>query len=256
MKTPTEWLEHIEQVCASFEVQEVNLLLDQTGWAHCAVPGLQALSPKVPWFSLFTGMPEEKLLDQAPLLMRLDLTIWQHKTWLEELVEHGAFDARLLVLVSSLPFEELSHALQALFRMRWGGQAGLLRFYDPRIFPLLLNTILTSEQRAEFLRVGCCWGWLDRANRPQWLPGMSLKKLAGIEVSSFVELSDEQCARIGCIGDAQRMLDGGKFDLMEGTKEQRFNLLYSLVLQAEQENYFGDLSEYVRRILAGSSVQV
>ncbi|HEF4762987.1 TPA: DUF4123 domain-containing protein [Pseudomonas putida] len=256
MKTPIQWLEQIEQVCASADVQEVDVLLDQASWSHCAVPGLQALSPKAPWFSLFTGTPEEKLLDQAPLLMRLDLTIWQHKAWLEELIEHGASEARLMVLVSSLRFEELSHALQALLQMQWGGQAGLLRFYDPRIFPLLLNTILTHEQRAEFLQVACCWGWLDRDGQPQWRPGTRQQKQTGVEVSPFVELSDEQCARIGCIGDAQRMLNGGKFDHLGGTKEQCFELLYSLILQAEQENYFGDVSNYVRQNMPVSSVRV
>jgi hypothetical protein len=255
MKTPIQWLEQIEQVCASTEVQEVDVLLDQADWSHCAVPGLQALSPKAPWFSLFTGSPEEKLLDQAPLLMRLDLTIWQHKAWLEELIEHGASEARLMVLVTSLRFQELSQALQALFQMQWGGQAGLLRFYDPRIFPELMSSILTSEQRAEFLQVACCWGWLDREDQPQWLPGTRLRKQSGIEVSPFVELSDEQCALIGCIGDAQQLLKGGEFDYLEGTQEQRFNLLYSLILQAGQENYFGDLSDYVRQNLPVSNVQ-
>jgi hypothetical protein len=140
--------------------------------------------------------------------------------------------------------------------MQWGGQAGLLRFYDPRIFPVLINAILTREQRAEFLQVARFWGWLDRDGQPQWLQGSHRKQQEGIQVSPFVEISDEQCARIGCIGDAQRLLKGGKFDHLEGTKEQRFNLLYSLILQAGQENYFGDLNAYVRQNLPVSSVQV
>ncbi|RAI65511.1 DUF4123 domain-containing protein [Pseudomonas fluorescens] len=256
MKTPIQWLEQIEQVCASAELHEVNLLLDQANWSHCAVPGLQALGPKAPWFSLFTGMPEEKLLDQAPLLMRLDLTIWQHRAWLEELIEHGASEARLMVLVTSLRFEELSHALQALLQMQWGERVGLLRFYDPRIFPELMNSILTSEQRAEFLQVACCWGWLDREDQPQWLPGTRLRKQSGIEVSPFVELSDEQCARIMCIGEAQQLLTGGEFDHLDGSREQRFNLLYSLILQARQESYVGDLSDYIWQNFPVSNVPV
>nr|WP_256591179.1 hypothetical protein [Pseudomonas sp. ERMR1:02] len=98
-----------------------------------------------------------------------------------------------------------------------------------------------------FLQVACCWGWLDRDGQPQWVPGTRLQKQTGVEVSPFVSLSDEQCARIGCIGDAQRMLNGGEFDHLAGTREQRFNLLYSLILQAERENYFGDLSHYIRQ---------
>jgi hypothetical protein len=245
MKTPTQWLEQIEQVCASAELQQVNLLLDQADWRHCAVPGLQALSPKAPWFSLFTGTPEEKLLDQAPLLMRLDLTLWQHRAWLQELIEHGASEARLMVLVSSLRFEELSHALQALFQMQWGGQAGLLRFYDPRIFPVLINAILTREQRAEFLQVARFWGWLDRDGQPQWLQGTHRKQQEGIQVSPFVELSNEQCARIKCIGEAQQLLTGGEFDHLDGNREQCFALLYSILIETGRENYLGGLEKYV-----------
>lgn len=249
MKTPIQWLEQIEQVCTTAEVQQVDLLLDQAAWSKCAVPGLQQLSPKVPWFSLFTGMPEENLLDQAPLLMRLDLSIWQHKAWLEELIEHCAADARLMVLISPLPFEELSHAVQALSQMQWGGQAGLLRFYDPRIFPVLMNAILTGEQRAEFMQVACFWGWLDRDDQPQWLQSNCLTKQRGIEVSPFVELSDEQCEMIGRISDAQKLLGDGKFDHLDDSQERRFEMLYSIVMQASRENYFGDLGEYARQRL-------
>ena len=83
MATPTEWQEQIEQVCASVAIQQVDLLLDQTAWNNCAIPALKMLSPEVPWFSLFSATPEANLLDQAPLLMRLDLTHWQNKAWLK-----------------------------------------------------------------------------------------------------------------------------------------------------------------------------
>ena len=145
MATPAQWQEQIEQVCVRVGIQQVDLLLDQSAWNNSAVPALKILKPPVPWFSLFSGTPEENLLDQAPLLMRLDLSHWQHKAWLEELLTHCAADARLLVLISPLPFEVLSHALQALSQIKWGGQGGLLRYYDPRIFPLLMTSILTAS---------------------------------------------------------------------------------------------------------------
>ena len=69
------------------------------------------------------------------------------------------------------------------------------------------------------------------------------------EAPAFMELSDEQCELIGCIGDSHKLLDGGKFDYLEESTEQRFSLLYRLVVQASQENYFGDLNEYVQRAL-------
>jgi hypothetical protein len=249
MKTPTHWLEQIEQVCATADVHKVDVLLGQAGWGACAIPVLEAIHPKVPWFSLFTGTPEENLLDQAPLLMRLDLTIWRHEAWLEDLIEHAASEDRLLLLISPLPFDELSHALRALSQLQWGGQSGLLRFYDPRIFPMLINSILTPGQREHYLGVASYWGWLDRDQRAQWLQGHCLEERSRPDVPPYVELNDEQFERMGRITDAHKLLNGGKFeDLGEG-REQRFALLYSLISQASQENYFGNLSEYVKRRL-------
>lgn len=246
MATPTEWQEQIEQVCASVAIQQVDLLLDQTAWNNCAIPALKMLSPEVPWFSLFSATPEENLLDQAPLLMRLDLTHWQHKAWLEELMTHCAMDARLLVVISPLPFEVLSHALQALSQIKWGGQAGLLRYYDPRIFPLLMASILTDDQRAEYLKVACYWGWLDRDDQPQWIEGIEDPQKNNIVIPAWIDLNDQQCELIGCISHAQQLLDGGNFNQMETSQEQRFTSLYALAMQACQENYFGSLTEYVR----------
>jgi len=249
MKTPTQWQEQIEQVCATVGTLQVDLLLDQSAWNTCAIPALKALRPEIPWFSLFSGTPEENLLEHAPLLMRLDLLHWQHQAWLEELMAQCALDARLLVVISPLPFEALSRALQSLSQMQWGGQAGLLRYYDPRIFPLLMSSILTSAQRGEYLQTASYWGWLDRDDQPQWLQGNCHAYPEGIEVSPFLHLSDQQCDLIGCISDAQTLLEGGDFDHLEASQELRFASLYSLVVQASQENYFGDLTEYVRQKL-------
>lgn len=247
MATPTEWLDQIEKVCASVGLQQLDLLLDQSAWNNCAVPALKMLRPEVPWFSLFSGTPEENLLDQAPLLMRLDLAHWQHKAWLEELMTHCATDARLLVVISPLSFKALSHALQALSQMKWGGEPGLLRYYDPRIFPLLMSSILTDVQRVEYLNVACYWGWLDRDDQPQWIEGFAQPQKNTIAIPAWIDLADQQCELIGCISDAQKLLDGGNFNQLEVSQEQRFTTLYSITVQASQENYFGSLTEYVKR---------
>ncbi len=249
MATPTEWQEHIERACASVGLQQVNVLLDQADWNNCAVPALKMLRPQVPWFSLFSGTPEENLLDQAPLLMRLNLTHWQHKAWLEELLTQCATEARLLVVISPLPFDTLSQALQALSQVKWGARTGLLRYYDPRIFPLLTSAILTDNQRTEYLQAVNYWGWLDRDDQPQWLQGNCLGYHAEIEVKPFLNLSDQQGELIGCIGDAQKLLDEGDFDDLEATRELRFAALYSIVVQAHQENHLDNLTEYARQKL-------
>ena len=246
MATPSEWQDQIEHVCAAADVSRVDLLLDQTGWNNCAIPALKQIRPEISWHSLFSGTPEENLLEQAPLLMRLDLAHWQHRAWLEQLMTHCATDARLLVAISPLPFDALSHALQALSQMRWGGQPGLLRYYDPRIFPLLISSILSDEQRIHYLLPVSYWTWLDRDDQPQWRRGASQAQ-GNIEVPPFVELSDEQCDLIGRISDAHHVLNSGQFDQLEESQEQRFALLYRLVVQASKENYFGDLVGYVKQ---------
>ncbi|UVM75051.1 DUF4123 domain-containing protein [Pseudomonas alvandae] len=246
MATPSEWQDQIEHVCAAADVSRVDLLLDQTGWNNCAIPALKQIRPEISWHSLFSGTPEENLLEQAPLLMRLDLAHWQHRAWLEQLMTHCATDARLLVAISPLPFDALSHALQALSQMKWGGQPGLLRYYDPRIFPLLISSILSDEQRIHYLLPVSYWTWLDRDDQPQWRRGASQAQ-GNIEVPPFVELSDEQCDLIGRISDAHHVLNSGQFDQLEESQEQRFALLYRLVVQASKENYFGDLVGYVKQ---------
>lgn len=246
MATPTEWQEQIEQVGARVGIQHVDVLLDQTAWDNCAIPAMKMLRPDVPWFSLFSGTQEEKLLEQAPLLMRLDLAQWKHTAWFEELITQCATDARLLVLISPLSFDALGRALQVLLQIKWGGQAGLLRYYDPRIFPLLMNLILTHEQRAEYLRLASYWGWLDRDEQPHWLQGNCQMHQEDIQVGSAMVLSDQQCDLIGCISDAQSLLGGRNFDHLGTSQESSFAALYALVVRASKENYFGDLTEYVR----------
>lgn len=248
MTTPNEWQEEIVDVCATVNLQHVDLLLDQTAWNNCAIPALKQIRPEVPWYSLYTGTPEENLLEQAPLLMRLSLNEWRHEAWLEELMTHCANDARLLVVVSPLPFDVLSQTLQALSQMKWGGQPGLLRYYDPRIFAVLMSSILNTEQCRRFLQAGSYWGWLDRDQQSQWLQG-NCQPQDDANNPPFLALSDDQCDLIGGISDAQQMLDGGKFDCLEDSRERRFALLYRLALQASRENYFGDLSEYVEHAL-------
>ncbi|MNR19816.1 hypothetical protein D3C85_1366280 [compost metagenome] len=158
-----------------------------------------------------------------------------------------------MVLISPLPFEVLSGALQALSQMTWGGQTGLLRYYDSRIFPLLMSSILTDAQRAEFLQVATYWGWLDRDKQPQWLPGTGQPHQGDIDVRPLRELDDQQFDRLGCISEAQQLLHGKNFEFLDESPERRFALLYSLALQASEENHFGELADYVKR-KSGASV--
>nr|WP_262923803.1 MULTISPECIES: DUF4123 domain-containing protein [Pseudomonas] len=225
----------------------VDALVDQTNCELPILPGLRAMQPAMPWFSLFTGLPEEALLEQAPLLMRISLADWRHKNWLGELVEHLAPQSRLLLLLSPLPFDSLTETLQGLSQLEWGGLTGLLRYYDPRVFPHLLSQVLSDEQNKQFLRVALFWSWLDLDLQPTWQPGTYHSDTPLPELQPPIVLTDEQYFRLGGIGDAHQVMEVATEHMSNSTKEERFGACYRLILKAAEENYFGELDGYARQ---------
>ena len=71
-----------------------------------------------------------------------------------------------MLLISPMPFDVLAKSLQGLSQLEWGGQSGLLRFYDPRVMPEVLASVLSPEQKEQFLRVTLFWSWLNRDQQP------------------------------------------------------------------------------------------
>ncbi|MCU9949059.1 DUF4123 domain-containing protein [Pseudomonas sp. PDM13] len=238
------WLEQIAHMASASELGHVDLLVDQANCEHAVLPALKLIEPDMPWFSLFSGLPEEALLDQAPLLMRLSLDEWRHRSWLEELVEHLAPQSRLVLLMSPLPFESLARTLQGLSQLEWGGQSGLLRFYDPRVLPHLLKDVLSPEQREHFLGMALFWGWLDRDQQPVWQPGTYRSSAAATEPLPAIVLTDQQYFSLGRLSDAQQLLGLASERLPNDTNEKRFEACCRLVLKAEQEGNFGDIHAY------------
>lgn len=247
------WLQQIQHICAESELTHIDLLLDQSDWQHAAVPALQRLSPAAPWFSLFSGTPEEGLLRQAPLLMRLELEHWRHKAWLEELIEACALESRLLLLLTPHPFEELCRTLQALSRVQWGGCSRLLRFYDPRIFPELLDSILTPEQRTPFLQLASFWSWLDRDGQPHWQDGECSAEPPPKPLP--VTLTDAQYEQISCLSETQQLLEDRRFSHIGSNNEQRFAALYPWVLQASREAPFLEPASYLLKQLLNIQIK-
>lgn len=241
-----QWLEQIQRLCGNAGVGHVDVLVDQAGWDQPLLPGLLLLEPGMSWCSLFSGTPEEALLTQAPLLMRISLDDWRHTAWLEQLVEAAGHLSRLMLLISPMPFDALAKTLQGLSQLEWGGQSGLLRFYDPRVLPEMLASVLSPEQQERFLRVALFWSWLDRDQKPVWQPGTYRSHQLFAQTHSPISLEDDQFDRLGCISDAQGLLVMAKAMFAELTNEQCFARCYCLVLKASGENYFGDLKVYAQ----------
>lgn len=244
-RTEHTWLAQIENLCACAPLDHVDIIVDQMALEVALLPGMRALQPSIPWFSLFSGTPEEPLLEQAPLLMRITFGEWRQRAWLAELLGHLGAQPRLTVLVTPVPFDVLAPALQALSQLEWGGQTGMLRFYDPRVLPKLLTSVLDAEQQQRFLQLALFWGWLDRDQTPVWQPGTCRCDQQVPHSTDPIALTDAQFDRLGSISDAQGLLTTVE-RLMPGLlQEARFEHAYGWVQQASEENYFGDLKAYV-----------
>lgn len=244
MPAAADWLAQIEVVCGEVEIHHVDILLDQADWINAALPVLRVMKPQAPWFSLFTDTPEEHLLHVSPLLIRLDITQPEHKAWLAECLSYYS-NNRLLVLISPLAFEDLSKATRAFSQAKRGGRIGLLRYYDPRVFPVLMNSIFSPEQRSLFQQITAYWSWLDRDEQPRWLQGKGEAQLSSATVVECIEMSDQQVEWLGCITDAQILLDEDRSFAVGSNNELSFLNLYELAIQAGNSGYFGCLADYV-----------
>lgn len=240
-----QWLDQLEGLCRAADLDHVDLIVDQAGSDISLLPALEAIEPAIPWFSFFSATPEETLLPQAPILMRISLNDWHHKALLEEIIEQMGHMPRLMLLISPIPFDVLTKTLQGLSQLEWGGQSGLLRFYDPRVLPQLLASVLDPEQKQRFLSQALFWSWLDRDQRIVWQRGTYGSDQVLEEVNTPVVLTDTQFDRLGCISDAQKLIGIAVKAYSQFSSEECFARCYCVVLQASSENYFGSLNVYV-----------
>jgi hypothetical protein len=247
LATYERWLDQLEGLCRAADLDHVDLIVDQAGSDISLLPALEAIEPIIPWISFFSATPEETLLHQAPILMRIRLDDWHHKSWLQEIFEQMGHMPRLLVLVSPIPFDVLSKALQGLSQLEWGGQSGLLRFYDPRVLRPLLENVLDPEQKQRLLKLALFWSWLDRDQRIAWQPGTYGAHQPPEDANPPVVLTDPQFDRLGSISDAQKLMGIAVKAFLQLSREECFDRCYDVVLQASSENYFADLSAYAKR---------
>ncbi|MDK1711589.1 DUF4123 domain-containing protein [Serratia marcescens] len=237
-----QWLTQAENLCFRAGQDHIDVLVDQAGWPSPLLEALRHLDPPLSWHSLFEGTPEEALADQAPLLMRLHWSIWQHKAWLSEMMLHFQGTPRLLLTITPLPFEQLTQHLHQLADVQWGDQTGLLRFYDTRIFPLLFSHVLTSEQQMVFSHLALLWSWLDRDQKIVWKAGTYAPGNRLPEKPEPLSVEDAQIELLGCITDAQNLM--AQFERGSLTKEQHFSRCFELALDASRNGYFGELDNY------------
>jgi hypothetical protein len=236
MNTPSinAWIALLEASCAEVSISCLDIIIDQAGCDAPLLPSVRSVEPPLAWYSLFTGLPEEGHEELAPLLVRVDLASPLQRHWLVGLLHHINVSSQLLVLTSHWPFQTLAEHLGHCMEARSGGHLGLLRYYDPRLFPLLFSHGLQPEQQQLWLRPALFWSWLDRDGAPQRLQGAA-DRHASVEAFEPIELSDNQLQTLSCASDATLAIRKLRIALPPGWgAEQLFQASYAAMLEATQ----------------------
>lgn len=231
---PEQWLGLLEAGGKQVGSTHLDLLIDQANCELSLLDGIQQFEPPMPWRMLFDALPESGAAHLGPLLVRVDLQQPVQRVWLEELMHELGEQSRLLALVSRWPFERLGAYLGQCLEASSGGCGGVLRYYDPRLFPLLFSHVLDPDQQQQLLRPAVFWSWLDLDGRPRHLTG-SAAPAEGFYEFQAIELSDRQIDRLHCASDTWTALGGLAAGLpAQWGAEQRFQACYAAMLEADE----------------------
>lgn len=194
-----QWIEEVAEACRTAGADYLNVIIDQAGLNRSVIPALTVLA--LEWQSLYQGLPEAFIVDEAPLITRFNLDDAQQMQWLQELSQQ----VPLLLICSSWPFSALSAWLVQCTDILQAGRSGIFRFYDTRIFPLLFTHVLSEEQQQNLLRPALFWAWQDKDGLPRGMEGAGMPALRG-DRSRKIELSDRQLEYLCCVSDVIVML--------------------------------------------------
>ncbi|WP_387691791.1 DUF4123 domain-containing protein [Photorhabdus sp. RM71S] len=236
----TDWIASLEASVTEAHLSYIDMIVDQSGGEFSLIPALQSFSPEIDWCSLFQGLPEERAVNEAPILFRIDLTQPDQRQWMREIILSLADQSLLLVLGSTWSFSHLSQRLIQCVDAAHSGQAGILRFFDPRVFPVLFSHVLDAEQQQSFLRPALFWSWLDYDGAPHSVWGQGDAGPVN-ETREKIDLTDKQLEHILCVSDAHRLvLQLNRGEYPEATLAQLFNGCYALMIEASDKPVFLD----------------
>jgi hypothetical protein len=228
------WIELLEVSCAQVPITCLDIIIDQAGSDSPLLPSVLSIEPALPCYSLLTGLPEAGADELAPLLVRVDLGQPLQRQWLVGLMQALGGRSQLLVLASLWPFQALAQHLSRCLEARHGGYLGLLRYYDPRLFPLLFSHVLEPEQQQPLLRPAVFWSWLDRDGLPRRLSGVADTHEVPDDIT-VLELSDSQLETLSCASDATvAMVSLAEALPSDWSAEQHFDACYAAMLDATE----------------------
>ncbi|MGG6101417.1 DUF4123 domain-containing protein [Pantoea allii] len=199
----TRWIEEVAVTCRTSGADYLDIIVDQAGLDFSVIPALDALS--VEWQSLYHGLPEAFIVDDAPLIARITLDDPQQMQWLKDMSQLVAVQSPLLLLCSHWPFSALTGWLTQCMDILQEGRSGILRFYDTRIFPLLFTHVLKEEQQQPLLRPVLFWAWQDMDGNSRGIKGNSTPQNRN-EKPPKIDLSDRQLDHLLCVCDVMILL--------------------------------------------------
>ena len=238
------WLEKLHAMSTQAKNTYIDIIIDQAGMQSPLIPALRTLGTDINWFSLFSGMPEDAFLNDSPLLIRFKWDNDVHVILLTEILAHHYHSSRILVVISLLPFDTLARFLQALVEFNWENQTGILRFYDPRIFPELIKHVLNVQEGRYFSQLAYMWSWIDKDGEMSWLQGDFFTDIEEVDPPTLT-IDSKQLTKIGCISDALQSMSLSEFENPHLTREENFTLLYTLSLQAYESDFIGNTNDYI-----------
>lgn len=236
------WLKQATALCTAAGQDYIDVLVDQAGTDQPLQQALNQINPPLRWFALFEGTPEAATEEYSPLVMRLHFSVASHQRWLEQLVQHFSATPRLTFLISPLAFDLLTTHLQALSQVQWEEQTGLLRYYDNRVFPSLLEHVLTAEQQTVFTDIALFWSWRDRDGEAVWKTGTWTPYRQLADAPEMSRISDAQVEVMGCISDAEMLMKGQL--ALPLLQEAHFTDCMAIAMRASKAGYIGDLVDF------------
>lgn len=236
----TGWINWLQQTCADIETNHLDFIIDQCGIDFSVIPALREFSSRLQWQSLYQGLPEDALPEEAPVLVRMTLSDPQQMQWLSELVLKTQDTAPLMAICSPWAFSALAEWLTDCVDATHEGREGLFRYFDARIFPFLFSDILTPEQQVQLQRPALFWSWLDHDGNPVLLMGNGAQP-AKEEKCSKIAFSDNQFERLMCICDVKLLLRHRDVPAeWFASLEERFSACYTAMVTATEKRIMLD----------------
>ncbi|MFP1761066.1 DUF4123 domain-containing protein [Lonsdalea quercina] len=240
MNVISQWMDKVQMTCQRAEIEHIDVIIDQCAVDFSVLPALASFRVPIEWQSLYQGLPEDIYPEDAPVLVRVNLSDIEHVQWLQNLATEMLASAPLLVCGSSWLFEQLSVWLRDCANAKHEGREGIFRFWDTRIFPYLFSHILDDEQQEQLQKPVLFWSWLDCDHQPTLRLG-SGEAPGSDESVAQIEFTDSQFEKLMCVSDVRQFLGYEKIpDGLFTTRQAEFTACYEAMLVATEKQVIFD----------------